>query len=163
MLKISRLADYATTVMTQLAANGAERLSAAQIANDTHITTPTVSKVLKLLHESHLVNSERGVNGGYQLMRPPEAISVADIIAAIDGKPAMTECSKEGGVCKHGAVCELRDNWQLINAIVFDVLDSLSLVDMTNPLRTIKLKQISMGSCQCDCNCSVKRVEEQNV
>lgn len=129
MLKISRLADYATTVMTILASRQ-ECFSAAQIARATPLSMATVSKVLKLLNESKLVNSERGVNGGYQLARPPGAISIAEIITAIDGRPAMTECGRSENQCKHDAVCGLRNNWQLINKLVFKVLDSLSLADM---------------------------------
>ncbi len=63
MLKISRLADYATIIMTILASKQ-ERFSAAQIARAIPLSMATVSKVLKLLNESKLVNSERGVNGG---------------------------------------------------------------------------------------------------
>lgn len=134
MLKISRLADYATTVASILASRQMERFSAAEIARLTPISTATVSKVLKLLNESKLVNSERGVNGGYQLARAPESISIADIITAIDGRPAMTECSRGKNQCEHDAVCGLRDNWQFINAKIFGVLDSLSLANMRTAL-----------------------------
>lgn len=133
MLKISRLADYATTVMTILASREV-CFSAAQVARVTPLSMATVSKILKLLNESRLVNSERGVNGGYQLARPPETISIAEIITAIDGRPAMTECSRSENQCKHDTVCGLRNNWQFINRLVFRVLDSLSLADMKKPL-----------------------------
>lgn len=135
MLKISKLADYATVVMNFLATKAGERYSAAQVAAETHITAPTVSKILKLLNEAQLVNSERGVNGGYQLVDVPENISLAEIITAIDGRPAITECSKEeDNCCTRDDICELRGNWQLINRVVFNVLDSLSLADMNRPL-----------------------------
>ena len=131
MLKISRLADYATTVMTILASRQ-ECFSAARVARTTPLSMATVSKILKLLNESKLVNSERGANGGYKLARPPEAISIAEIITAIDGKLAMTECSRAENRCEHDTVCGLRNNWQIINRLVFEVLDSLSLADMKN-------------------------------
>ncbi|QTS83849.1 SUF system Fe-S cluster assembly regulator [Coxiella endosymbiont of Amblyomma nuttalli] len=134
MLKISRLADYAMMVMSILASRQVERFSATEIASLTPLSTATTSKVLKLLHESKLVNSERGVNGGYQLARAPELISIAEIIAAIDGRLAMTECSRSKNRCEHGAICNLRDNWQFINMKLFEVLDSLSLANMRKPL-----------------------------
>ncbi len=134
MLKISRLADYATVIMSFLASKSGGHFSATQIAAETRISAPTVSKILKLLNESSLVNSVRGVNGGYQLLNHPEAISLAEIITAIDGRPAMTECSKEEDCCTRGDVCELRGNWQVINRVVFNALDSLSLADMNRPL-----------------------------
>jgi Fe-S cluster assembly protein SufB len=138
MLKISRLADYATRVLFLLAADPSKRYSATQVASETHISTPTVSKVLKLLNEAKLVNSERGVNGGYQLARAPEQIGVAEIIAAIDGRVAITECSRGDNICKHQNICELRGPWQMINKIVLNVLQDLTLADMLRP-QTLEL------------------------
>ncbi|MFW0094761.1 MAG: SUF system Fe-S cluster assembly regulator [Coxiella endosymbiont of Haemaphysalis qinghaiensis] len=131
MLRISRLADYATTVMTILASRE-KCFSAAQVAWATPLSMATANKVLKLLNESKLVNSERGINGGYQLARPPEAIRIAEIVTVIDGNPAMTKCSQSESQCEHCTVCGLRKNWRLINKLVFEVLDSLSLSDMKN-------------------------------
>lgn len=146
MLKISRLADYATMVMTILASRK-ERFSAAQVARATPLSMPTVSKILKLLNESKLVNSERGVNGGYQLARSPEAISLAEIITAIDGKLAMTECSRAEHICEHHACCRLRNNWQVINELIFQVLDSLNLADMKKPLTKRRITTCQCSSC----------------
>ncbi|PMB54730.1 Iron-sulfur cluster regulator IscR [Coxiella-like endosymbiont] len=148
MLKISRLADYATIIMTILASKQ-ERFSAAQIARAIPLSMATVSKVLKLLNESKLVNSERGVNGGYQLARSPERISIADIITAIDGKPAMTECSRAENRCEHDTVCRLRNNWQLINELVFEVLDSLNLVEIKKPLIKRRISTFQCDHFQC--------------
>lgn len=133
MLKISRLADYATRVLFLLATHADKRYSASQAAGEVHISTPTVSKVLKLLNEAKLVNSERGVNGGYQLARPPESIEVAEIIAAIDGQVAITECNRGENSCEHQHACELRNHWQGINKIILNVLKNLTLADMLHP------------------------------
>lgn len=134
MLKVSRLADYATMIMSILASRQMERCSAAEIARLTPISMATVSKVLKLLNESKLVNSERGVNGGYRLAKAPESISVAEIVTAIDGRPAMTECSRGESQCEHDAICSLRNNWRFINTKMFELLDNLSLANMRKPL-----------------------------
>ncbi len=134
MLKISRLADYATLVMDYLARHSAQRYSATLLAEKLHIGTPTVSKVLKLLNEAGLLVSVRGAAGGYQLAKPADKISVASIITAIDGKPAMTECSHSASQCAQASSCGLSSNWQLINTIIYDVLNSLSLSDMSKPL-----------------------------
>ena len=139
MIKISKLADYATVIMDFLASQQSHRYSAALIATAVHISTPTVSKILKLLHEAQLVNSERGVNGGYQLSRPPEEISLTAIIAAIDGQPAMTECSK-GDICSLNNVCHLRGNWQFINRLIVSMLNNVSVADMSRPLGQVQEK-----------------------
>ena len=134
MLKISRLADYSSVIMHFLAAHPDNLYSAKTVATELHMPLPTVSKVLKLLNEAGLLSSTRGVNGGYQLARPSSDISVAAIITAIDGKPAVTQCCDEADTCDLAHNCELRGNWQLINQVVLDVLNSLSLHDMQSPL-----------------------------
>ncbi len=163
MLKISRLADYATTVMHTLARLPSERFSAAQISSETQIATPTVSKVLKLLNEARLVNSERGVTGGYQLARAPESISLADIITAIDGSPAVMECCRGENICDRDQVCELRNNWQTINAVILDVLTDLNLADMKRPLVRDKWKRAEKNACQCNCNCPCSTQRDRNA
>lgn len=130
MLKISKLADYATVVMSTLSLQAAPHCSAALLAEESHIALPTVSKVLKRLNEAGLVKSVRGANGGYQLARLPVDISVVEIIAAIDGEPALTECSHAAGDCAVDQFCGLRANWQRINQMVLNVLQEVSLADM---------------------------------
>lgn len=134
MLKISRLADYSTVIMSYLATRHEQYQSAAMVALHTGIALPTVSKILKMLNDAALLISTRGSNGGYQLVRAAHEISVADIIIAIDGSPAVTQCCDEENDCEHDRDCGLRANWQMINQIITDVLYSLSLADMQKPL-----------------------------
>jgi FeS assembly SUF system regulator len=130
MLRVSKLADYATVVMTCLAAAGAEVVSAQQLAEQARLEVPTVSKLLKLLAHAGLVESRRGVNGGYFLARPARDISVADIVIALEGPIGMTECSAHAGVCNHESHCSVRVNWQRINLAIRAALESVSLADM---------------------------------
>ena len=134
MLKISKLADYATVIMHWLSMHNDDCFSATVISEQVGIATPTVSKVLKLLNDAGLVTSTRGAQGGYHLSQSSECVSLADIISAIDGRPAMTECSHANGQCQYDHHCELRGNWQYINKVIYQLLDDLSLCDMTKPL-----------------------------
>src|SRR5579864_457389 len=93
MLRMSKLADYGTVIMTAIARDPDSVHSASSLAAATGVAMPTVSKVLKTLSRGGLVVSVRGVNGGYLLPRPPERITLADVIAAVDGPFGMTECS----------------------------------------------------------------------
>ena len=135
MIRISKLADYGTIVMHCLSSCPTLRLSANAISERTPVTAATASKVLKLLHEAKLVTSTLGSNGGYQLAKSPDQISLAKIIAAVDGEPAVTECSEGKGFCVHDHCCELRDNWQYINRVIYGVLDNLTLFDMGSSLQ----------------------------
>ena len=127
MLRVSKLTDYATVVMTCLAMTGAEVTSAQQLADAARLELPTVSKLLKQLAHAGLVTSRRGVNGGYCLARPAEAISVADIVTAMEGPIGMTECSAHAGACGHEPHCGVRVNWQRISQAIRSALQGVSL------------------------------------
>ena len=96
---------------------------------------PTVSKVLKLLSDAALVASVRGVQGGYHLAREPAAISLADVLRAIDGDMALTDCSLADSTCGLLEHCELRSNWRTINDRVSHLLATISIVDMQSDMR----------------------------
>ena len=133
MFRVSRLTDYATVVMTCIAAHPDDVLSTAQIAEEAHLELPTVSKLLKSLGHAGLVDSFRGVNGGYRLARPAQEISVAEIVEAMEGPLGMTECSLSEGHCDREAQCGVRGSWQRINNILDNALRTMSLADMLRP------------------------------
>ncbi|HEX6834847.1 MAG TPA: SUF system Fe-S cluster assembly regulator [Rudaea sp.] len=133
MLRVSKLTDYATVVMTALA-DAPERVHSAQeLAEKARLELPTVSKLLKQLAHAALVESFRGVNGGYRLARAPERISIADIVIAMEGPIGMTECSAQAGVCGHEPHCGVRVNWKRINQAIAHALAGVSLADMVKP------------------------------
>ncbi len=133
MLRISKLTDYATLVTVALAEEPETRLPASRVAEKTRLELPTVAKILKMLAQAGLVESFRGVNGGYRLCQAPEEISVAAVIRAMEGPIALTECSLEPGLCSHESRCHLRGNWQKIGAVVEGALEELSVADMMVP------------------------------
>lgn len=134
MLRISKLTDYAILVMVELNAYHGEVMNAHALAEHSHVELPTVSKVLKLLTRAGLVRSFRGINGGYSVDRPAREISVAEIISAIEGPIAMTECSVEPGLCSQEAVCSLRSNWRRISAAVARAMEGVTLAEMSRPI-----------------------------
>ena len=134
MLRISKLADYATLIMSHLAKEGDKLASATYLASILGLSRPVVSKVLKILCQAGLVFSTRGVIGGYRLSRAPEAISIAEVVAAIDGDFTMTECCSSRGSCILDASCGTKTNWKIINNAIYSTLAKLSLSDMIRPL-----------------------------
>lgn len=134
MLRISKLADYATVVVSFMARSPADTYSAAKISARLDIGQPTVSKILKLLARGKLLSAQRGVNGGYTLARVPAQISIADVIDAIEGIPlGLTECSSMPGVCVQESACKIRGNWQQISLAVRRALAGVTLADMVLP------------------------------
>jgi FeS assembly SUF system regulator len=138
MLRVSKLTDYATVVMTVLAgmADSGQPdgvLSAQDLAERARLELPTVSKLLKQLAHAQLVESFRGVNGGYRLARSPGEISIADIVIAMEGPIGMTECGAHAGMCGHEPHCGVRVNWQRINQAIAAALTNVTLADMLKP------------------------------
>ncbi len=133
MLRVSKLTDYATVVMTALADAPDEVMSAQSLAERARLELPTVSKVLKQLGAAGLVESFRGASGGYRLTRAPAEISIAEIVIAMEGPISMTECSAQSGLCDHERHCGMRGNWQRISQAIETALRSVSLADMQKP------------------------------
>ena len=133
MLRVTRLTDYATVVLTVLAAEPGRVLSAAELADRASLEVPTVSKVLKPLAQAGLLEAFRGAHGGYRLSRPPQDISLISIVEAMEGPLAMTECSLEDASCGIAGHCGARANWRRINDIVADALRGVSLAQMLAP------------------------------
>lgn len=134
MLRVTKLTDYATVVLTVLAARPDAVLSAAELAERAGLEAPTVSKVLKPLAQAGLVEGFRGVRGGYRLARPAGAITLFEIVEAMEGPLAMTECSLDHGECGISDQCGVRANWRRINDVVAGALRGVSLAQMLDGL-----------------------------
>ncbi|NOU00718.1 MAG: SUF system Fe-S cluster assembly regulator [Gallionella sp.] len=132
MLRLSKLADYGSQIMTHMARDKHVH-SASEIAEDLGITVATVSKILKMLARQNLVVSVLGAKGGYTLARSPSEISIAEIINAMDGPISITECSSDATSCSREAVCSTRGNWQGINKIILGALEKVKLAEMIAP------------------------------
>ncbi|HBB41033.1 MAG: SUF system Fe-S cluster assembly regulator [Nitrospirae bacterium CG18_big_fil_WC_8_21_14_2_50_70_55] len=130
MLRISKLADYGTMVMVKIAAAPFRLHTAAEVAEESRIPLPTVAKLLKGLTRKGLVASRRGALGGYRLARPPEEITIAHVITALEGPVTVTACSDGEGLCDHEATCATRAPWMRVNEIVQAALEGVTLADM---------------------------------
>ncbi len=135
MLRVTKLADYGIVILTHFATHKGVTHNARDIATEVRLPQPVVSKVLKLLGRYGLLVSQRGTKGGYILARQPEEITVADIIHAVEGPIAVTECSdKDRGDCGLQLRCPVRGNWHLINEGIREALKKITLAEMTQPL-----------------------------
>ena len=134
MIRLSRLADYAVLLMSRMANTPDAVHNAIDIAEATGLPTPTVSKLLATLAREGLLKSVRGAKGGYGLAVPSGQISVARIIAAIDGPINITHCIEHGpGSCDVELLCPSRGGWQAINRAVRQALEGVSLAEISTP------------------------------
>ena len=134
MFRMTKMTDYGIVLLTQFAAHEDRHAhTARELAHETRLPLPTVGKLLKQLSHGGLLVSQRGTRGGYSLARSPREITVASIIATLEGPVAITECN--GAVrCEHETFCATRPNWHVINDTIRASLEGLTLADMTRPL-----------------------------
>jgi len=130
MLRISRLTDYATVILATLAQSPEKVQTSAALAEQTHLSLPTVSKLLKQLQRSGLVASTRGLRGGYQLARPAAQISAGAILDALEGPVALTDCASGQGQCDIQRTCRVGHAWQRLNLTIRRSLDEVSLAQL---------------------------------
>ncbi|MDE0882700.1 MAG: SUF system Fe-S cluster assembly regulator [Myxococcota bacterium] len=132
MIRMSKLTDYAIVLMVHVARAKGLR-TARELAQDAALPMPTVGKVLKVLSRHKFLVSTRGMRGGYALGRDASEIRIADLIEALEGPIALTECSAAPGndACSHEQHCPVRAPWMQINEAVREALSSISLSDMT--------------------------------
>ena len=136
MIRMTKLTDYGIVLLTQIARHP-ERLTrnAPELASVARLPLPTVSKILKILAREKLLVPHRGAKGGFSLARPPEEITVADVINALEGPIALTECSAHGSErCGIETSCPVSSNWRKINRAVRDALSGITLAEMAAPL-----------------------------
>jgi FeS assembly SUF system regulator len=132
-MRLSSLADYAVVMMAAVARHcGQARISAGTLAEETGIPLPTVQKLVSKLSHAGLLRSVRGAGGGFKLARPAAAVSLADIIEAIEGPIAMTSCVDTG---KHDCVlersCKVHPHWAVVNGAVRGALAGINLNSLT--------------------------------
>jgi Rrf2 family protein len=104
-----------------------------------------VSKILKALARKGLLTSQRGAKGGYALARDAADITVPEMISALEGPIALTDCAQHPGACAQESSCHVREPWQRINAAVRDALASISLADLAAPAAGTIVHLTSLG------------------
>lgn len=131
------MADYAVVVMAAAARHcGGARVSAVQLAEETGLPAPTVQKLVSRLAGAGLLRSSRGVGGGLKLARPAAAISVADIVEAVEGPIALTACVEHGRHdCTLEGACAVRPHWPLVNEALRGALASVPLTRLALDVR----------------------------
>lgn len=136
-MRLSSMADYAVVAMSAAARHcGSARVSAADLAAETGLPVPTVQKLVSKLTAAGLLRSARGVGGGLKLARPAAAITLADIVEAVEGPIALTACVETGRHdCGLEANCSVRPHWPIVNAAMRGALAEVPLTRLAEAAR----------------------------
>ncbi len=131
MIKLSKMTDYAVILLVDMASRNHELVNAITLAESTKLPEPTVSKILKALARFDIIASTRGANGGYALNRQPTEVNMADIITALEGPIALTDCveGKLSG-CDRAENCTMKGKWNPVNQAMQSALENVSLQQM---------------------------------
>ena len=133
-MRLSHLADYAVVLMTAAARREAgQRLSATELSTETGVPLPTAQKLMGQLATAGLLSSARGAGGGFALSRPATAISLADIVVAVEGPIAMTVCSEGRNDCALDAHCRIKPHMGVVGNAVRGALGAVSLTSLCGP------------------------------
>lgn len=142
MIRLGKLTDYGLVLMSQMARRPLTELHTARgLAVECRLPLPTVSKLLKRLLRNGLLASHRGIKGGYSLAREPQLISIPDIVTALEGPLALTECNMGvAGVCDLEPSCPIKDNQRLINQVIQGALEKVMLSDLIRPMQLAAIR-----------------------
>ncbi|MEO0410958.1 MAG: SUF system Fe-S cluster assembly regulator [Pseudomonadota bacterium] len=141
MIRLSNLADYAVVIMTAIAARAPGTLNAPDMSAATGVPQATAAKVMGHLKRAGLLESHRGIGGGFALARNATLICVADIIEAVDGPIALTNCIEEGpGDCSLTSICGMKPHWRVMNTAVRQALEGVTLDQLAKPAPLFDLK-----------------------
>lgn len=134
MIKLSNLADYAVVIMTAMANHAPQKLNAADVSGATGVPQATAAKVMGHLARAGLLESHRGIGGGFALAKLPVDICVADMIEAVDGPIALTNCIDQGpGDCSLTSICSMKPHWQIMNEAVRGAFEGVTLAQLITP------------------------------
>jgi FeS assembly SUF system regulator len=142
MIRLAKLTDYGLVLMTIMARQTVATVHTARdLAETSRLPLPTVSKVLKQLLQSGLLTSHRGLKGGYGLAKEPAEISVAEIVTALEGPIALTECSTDtSGLCDLERSCPTRANQRIITLVMRGALEKVMLSELAQPMQLIAIR-----------------------
>lgn len=134
MIRITKQSDYGIVMLTYMASEDPGRVHTARhLAGRSGLSLPMVSKILKPLARRGIIDSHRGVKGGYSLARPAGEITVGEIITALEGPIGMTACVANPGTCEQEDLCPVKVNWEKISHAVRDALGDIPLSEMVGP------------------------------
>ena len=136
-MKLSTKGRYGMRAIVELARSpGNEPLQMSEIARRHNLSRKYLHAMLTSLRQHGLVTSQRGVKGGYRLARAPEEIKVREILTALEGDLAITDCIADPESCARSGDCETFGIWKSVNDAMVNALDGVSLADVINNKET---------------------------
>lgn len=147
MIRVTKLTDYGIAMMTHLAGmDKGHQITAPDLSRDMDLPLPTVRKILKRLTRQKLLVSTRGISGGYCLACDPGEITLLDMVNALEGPVALTECATGDNCgCDMQVNCGLQENWSWVNQLLQRTLGGFTLAQMQGSLADVPMPGLALG------------------
>ena len=130
-MKLSAKSRYASRILLDLALhNEGVPHRVNDISERTGITVPFIEQIIKPLKHAGMVASKRGASGGHQLCKPPEEITLGDIVRVMEGSVELSACLTDPGLCDRTETCATRAAWQRATDAMLRELDTITLAEL---------------------------------
>jgi len=135
MIRFSRMADYGVLLLGHFAQHEEALASTSELAETYHMPRPVVANLLKEFTKAGLLESRRGLHGGYRLAHPATDISLLDVLSVIDGPVQLIDCAVldiagASSQCGYEDVCPSRSPMRAVHRRIIDLLDGISLSEL---------------------------------
>ena len=142
-MRLTSFTDFALRALMRLAGEPARSFATHEIAAEFGISRNHLAKVVRDLAEGGFITTQRGVGGGFALARPPQSITIGDVVRALEGEHALVECFRDdGGTCVLTPRCRLKAKFAAAREAFMRELDATTLAECAYPARP---KRISAG------------------
>jgi Rrf2 family protein len=132
-MKLSTKSRYGTRLLLDLAENdGNNFIQLKEISKRQGVSLKYLEQIIIPLKKARLVESSRGASGGYRLARPPDRISVGEIVSILEGGKALTQCENDPETCERSESCSVRNLWKEATQVLYDKLNGVSLLDLVS-------------------------------
>jgi Rrf2 family protein len=131
MMKLSTRSRYGTRILLELARSGGKTpVQVSVIARRQKIPVKYLEQLIRTLKQAELVTSVRGAKGGHMLTKPPEEISLGDIVRLFEGQADLVECVSSPEKCKISDECNVRKAWKKATTVLYESLDTITIEDL---------------------------------
>ncbi|MBU8870244.1 MAG: Rrf2 family transcriptional regulator [Gemmatimonadales bacterium] len=135
-MKVNTKVRYGLRAILQIAEGyGGEPVPISAISESQEISGKYLEQVVGTLRKANLINSRKGVKGGYSLVRSPEEVTLWQIISALDSHTTLVECVQQPGICDRSGDCLTRSIWSLLSARMEEFWASFTLADLQKTMR----------------------------
>ena len=143
-MKLSTRSRYGTRLMLDMAQHYREGpLQLGDIAKRQEVSVKYLEQIIIPLKKAHYIESVRGRKGGHILTKPPEEITVGEIVALLEESSGLVECDKDNTVCERADICPTRLLWKEAYEAMFDRLEAITLADLVERAKDMETKRLN--------------------